>query len=405
MTRSRLGLLHELAQPGDPILFIVLDGIGDLPIAGKTALSRAKTPNLDKLARHANLGLLDPVNRGITPGSGVGHLSLFGYDVYEHGAERGVLEALGVGLDLSDGSVAIRANFVTLDGKGNIIDRRAGRIPSDEAERIVKKLAKGIKEIDGVKVDIRHIKEYRFAVVLRDKKLGGNVDDTDPQKNGVPPLKAKARDKQSQRTAKLLDLFAAKAAKVLKDEPKANGVTLRGIGKQPAIPTFQELYGMRGAVVAHYPMYRGVARLIGMDIVDVQGEGEAMPEKIAKVQEIWGKYDFVFLHVKKTDSSGEDGKQDQKAKIIELFDAALPKLLALKPAVVSITGDHSTPATMKAHSWHPVPVLVKGPHMRTCPATRYTEDECLKGALGRFRGMDLMAELLAQAGRLKKFGA
>lgn len=405
MPRSRLQLLSELAQPGAPILFVVLDGVGDLPIDGQTALSRARTPNLDALAKRSNLGLQYPVDYGITPGSGLGHLSIFGYDVYEHDCDRGVLEALGVGLDLGNGAIAVRANFVTLDGKGNISDRRAGRIGSDEAKRIVEKLAKAIKTLDGVKVEIRHIKEYRFALVLRDKTLGGNVADTDPQKVGAPPLKAKARDKKSARTAKLLDMFTAKAAKALADEPKANGVTLRGIGKQPAIPTYQELFGMRGAVVAHYPMYRGVARLVGMDIIPVEGEGEALPEKIAAVEKIWGQYDFVFLHIKKTDSSGEDGKQDQKAEIIEMFDAALPRLLALRPAVIGITGDHSTPATMKAHSWHPVPALVYGPHMRSCPAQRFTEDECLKGALGRFRGMELLPELLAQAGRLQKFGA
>ncbi|RMF18949.1 MAG: phosphoglycerate mutase, partial [Candidatus Dadabacteria bacterium] len=272
---TRLQLLQQLAQPGEPMLLIVLDGVGGLPQAGKTALGHAVTPTLDDLARHSNLGLIDPVFRGITPGSGIGHLGLFGYDVLETRAERGVLEALGVGLDLSDGAVAVRGNFVTLDSDGNITDRRAGRISSEEGARVVARLADAITELDGVPVELRLVKEYRFALVLRDASLGGNIDDTDPQKTGVPPLAAHARDEQSRRTAELLDLFASRAREILADEPAANGVTMRGIGKKPDIPTFQELYGMSSAVVAHYPMYRGAANLVGMEIIDVEGEGEA----------------------------------------------------------------------------------------------------------------------------------
>jgi 2,3-bisphosphoglycerate-independent phosphoglycerate mutase len=405
MTLGRLELLQSLAQPGGKMLFIVLDGVGDLPIDSRTALERAVTPNLDRLAAAANLGLIDPVDRGITPGSGLGHLSLFGYDVYEHLCERGVLEALGVGLEVGPDTVAVRGNFVTLAGDGTIADRRAGRIGSDEGGRIVEKMAAAIREIDGVGIELRLIKEYRFSLVLHGAGLGGAVDDTDPQKTGLHPLPAQPRDEQSRRTAALLDQFAARAAAVLADESKANGVTLRGIGKRPAIPGFPDLYGIRGVAIANYPMYRGVGRLLGMDAVAVQGEGEALAEKIAAVEAAWPSYDFVFLHVKKTDSYGEDGNQDGKVSIIEAFDAVLPRLRALEPAVIAITGDHSTPASMRSHSWHPVPLLVHGPHMRACPAQRFTETAALAGALGRSRGMDIMPEVLAQAGRLRKFGA
>jgi 2,3-bisphosphoglycerate-independent phosphoglycerate mutase len=338
MTLGRLELLQSLAQPGGKMLFIVLDGVGDLPIDSRTALERAVTPNLDRLAAAANLGLIDPVDRGITPGSGLGHLSLFGYDVYEHLCERGVLEALGVGLEVGPDTVAVRGNFVTLAGDGTIADRRAGRIGSDEGGRIVEKMAAAIREIDGVGIELRLIKEYRFSLVLHGAGLGGAVDDTDPQKTGLHPLPAQPRDEQSRRTAALLDQFAARAAAVLADESKANGVTLRGIGKRPAIPGFPDLYGIRGVAIANYPMYRGVGRLLGMDAVAVQGEGEALAEKIAAVEAAWPSYDFVFLHVKKTDSYGEDGNQDGKVSIIEAFDAVLPRLRALEPAVIAITG-------------------------------------------------------------------
>lgn len=406
MTRmSRLKLLSDLAQPGDPILLVVLDGVGDLPVEGRTALQRARTPNLDALAARGEVGLLDPVDRGITPGSGLGHLGLFGFDVYEHRAERGVLEALGVGLEVGPDAVAVRGNFVTLDGEGRISDRRAGRISSDEGRRVVERLAAEIQNLDGVPVDLELIKEYRFSLVLHGHDLGGDIADTDPQRTGAPPLDAEARDETSKPTARLLDRFAAEARRILADEPRANGVTLRGIGKHPHLPTFPELYGMRGAVVANYPMYRGVARLVGMEIIPVDGEGELLDEKVAAVRRIWGDHDFVFLHVKKTDSSGEDGDQAAKAGWIEAFDAVLPELLDLAPPVVAITGDHATPARMRSHSWHPVPVLVAGPQVRTCPAERLDEVEGLRGALGRFRAKDLLPELLAQAGRLRKFGA
>lgn len=406
MTTGRLELLQSLAQAGGRILFVVLDGVGDLPIDGRTALDRARTPNLDALAAESDLGLIDPVDRGITPGSGLGHLSLFGYDVYEHRAERGVLEALGVGLEVGPDTVAVRGNFVTLDGEGRITDRRAGRIDSAEGRRVLDRLTAAIQDLDGIRIKLDLIKEYRFSLVLHGSELGGHVADTDPQQTGVPPLAAAPGDEASRETARLLDLFAERARAALADEARANGVTLRGIGKRPSIPTFPELYGLRGVAIANYPMYRGVGRLIGMDAVAVQGDGEALPEKIAAVEQAWQQgYDFVFLHIKKTDSYGEDGNQDGKVGILEDFDAMLPRLRALRPDVLAMTGDHSTPASMRSHSWHPVPVLVHGPHVRQPGSGRYCERDALGGALGRSRGMFLLGELLAQAGRLRKFGA
>jgi 2,3-bisphosphoglycerate-independent phosphoglycerate mutase len=401
-----LRLLHELSQPGERILFVVLDGIGDLPgPQGFTPLEVARTPNLDHLARQGMLGLVDPVFRGITPGSGIGHLSLFGYDPLTYWVERGVIEALGAGLELGPQDVAVRGNFVLLDDRGNISDRRAGRLSDEEGRRLIEILEKKLpRTIGGVRIEFRHLKEYRFALVLRGKSLGASVTDTDPQRTGVPSLPAEGKDQRSRTTARILNEIARRARSALKLE-KPYGVTFRGAGKKPPIPTYEELFGIRGAVVAHYPMYRGVGKLIGFTILPVEGQGEALPEKIAVVKRHFQEYDLVFLHIKKTDSMGEDGRFEGKVELIEEFDRWLPELLALNPPVLVITGDHSTPVPMRSHSWHPVPVLLKGRYIRFAQPGRFTESSALTGFLGRMRGVELIAEVLALAGRLKKFGA
>jgi len=316
-----------------------------------------------------------------------------------------VLEALGVGLDPDPQDVCVRCNFVTLAADGTIADRRAGRIDSDEGRRLVALLADSIDTIDGVSVTLAPIKEYRFALVLKGEGLGASIPDTDPQETGRAPLAPVAEDAASVRTVKVLQAFVEQAQHVLAEEPRANGVTLRGIGKRPKLPTLFDLYGLRASVVAHYPMYRGVARLVGMQVIDVSGEGEALPEKMDAVRNRWGEDDLVFLHVKKTDSAGEDGDQAAKAEQIEAFDRRLPELLTLAPPVVAITGDHATPARMRSHSWHPVPALLHGPHVMGGEATRFDEFACRNGELGRMRGHYLLGEMLAQAGRLQKFGA
>ncbi len=387
------------------ILLIVLDGIGDLPVNGVTPLEAARTPNLDKLASESTLGLHFPVGRGITPGSGPGHLSLFGYDPLKYEVGRGVLSALGLGMELTERDVAARGNFATIDSDGKVIDRRAGRIPTDLNRKLIEKLSKEIKEIDGVEVFLKTEAEHRFALVLRGEDLGGRVSDTDPQLTGKPPLEPVGEDEKSQRTAEVVKKFIEKAAKILADEHPANFLLLRGFDKLPPVPSFEEIFKLKAGAIASYPMYRGVAKLVGMEILGIDGEGELLKEKIELLKKKWNEYEFIFLHIKKTDSYGEDGNFDAKVHHIESFDEVLPEILALSPDVLAITGDHSTPVPLKNHSWHPVPVLIHSPYVRKDDAKRFTEKEALKGSLGMFRGTELMPQLMAHALKFKKFGA
>ena len=399
--------LKPLLRPnGSKIVLLVMDGLGGLPIEpnGPTELEFAKTPNMDKLAAEGTLGQTIPIRPGLTPGSGPAHLALFGYDPLHHPVGRGVLSALGVGLEVHPGDVAARGNFCTMDAEGKITDRRAGRIPSEESAPLVEKLAQ-IK-IPGVQIDVRQVKEYRFVVVMRGEGLSPDLADTDPQITGVPPLPVKTTTDSpaARRTAELFNQWIAEARKLLADQPKANCVTLRGFATDPELPKFDESYGLKAACVAVYPMYKGVARLVGMDIISF--EGESPEDEFAAVAEHWDEYDFFFVHIKKTDSKGEDGDFEGKAHIIESVDAALPKLLALKPDVLMVTGDHSTPAKLRSHSWHPVPFLLWAPaSARPDAQTRFGETACAQGGLGTFQAHDAMPLALAHALRLEKFGA
>ncbi|MEM8865247.1 MAG: 2,3-bisphosphoglycerate-independent phosphoglycerate mutase [Planctomycetota bacterium] len=397
-------LIKPLLQKNDSkIVMFVADGLGGLPQqpGGKTELETAATPNLDKLATEGVLGSSIPVAPGISPGSGPGHLGLFGFDPVEYLIGRGALEATGIGFELKEGDVAIRANFCTLDADGNIADRRAGRIPSEESFAVVEKLAAGIS-IDGVEVFVKPVKEHRFVVVFRGPGLEGEVNDTDPQATGVPPLAAEAREPGSQKTAEICDEFIAQAKKILADEPKANCCTLRGITGKPSIPSYEEVYGLKAAAIAVYPMYKGLAQLVGMDIV---GAAQTLDEQMAVLKENWDKYDFFFIHFKYTDSTGEDGNFDAKVKRTEEFDAAVPAIMDLGPDVFIATGDHSTPAMLASHSWHPVPTLLWAKNCRSDGATGFGEQACLTGGLGQFEAKHLMTLALANAGRLAKFGA
>ncbi len=399
--------LKPLLRPnGSKIVLLVMDGLGGLPIEpnGPTELEFAATPNMDRLAAEGTLGQTIPIRPGITPGSGPAHLALFGYDPLHHPVGRGVLSALGVGLEVRPGDVAARGNFCTMDSEGKITDRRAGRIPSEESAPLVEKLAQ-IK-IPGVEIEVRQVKEYRFVVVMRGEGLSPDLADTDPQVTGVPPLPVKpTKDTPAaRRTAELFNQWIAEARKLLADQPKANCVTLRGFATDPELPKFDESYGLKAACVAVYPMYKGVARLVGMDIISF--EGESPEDEFAAVAEHWDEYDFFFVHIKKTDSKGEDGDFAGKAHIIETVDAALPRLLALKPDVLMITGDHSTPARLRSHSWHPVPFLLWAPaSARPDSQTRFGETACAQGGLGTFQAHDAMPLALAHALRLEKFGA
>jgi len=384
------------------IVLLVADGLGGLARepGGKTELETALTPNLDALAAKGVLGLITPVLPGITPGSGPGHLGLFGYDPLQFQIGRGVLEALGIDFHLGPDDVAARGNFCSIDGQGIISDRRAGRIAGDIGERLCAKLDK-IK-IPGVETFVRPVKEYRLVVVFRAPGLGGNVEDTDPQKEGLPPLDPVPRDPASQRTADAARQFLKSAREVLKDDFPANFLTLRGIDKLPHIPTFEEIYGLRAAAIAVYPMYRGLARLVSMNVLDA---GTTLHEQMSRLEQAWSDFDFFFVHFKYTDSTGEDGEFDEKVKRIEQLDAAIPRVTALKPDVLIVTGDHSTPSRRRSHSWHPVPVLLSADTCRTDHCTRFGEAQCLGGGLGQFEAKHLMSLAMAHALRLEKFGA
>ncbi len=396
-------LVRELKQNNDSkIVLLVADGLGGLPMepGGPTELEAAKTPNLDALAKSGTLGSSIPILPGITPGSGPGHLGLFGYDPLKYPIGRGALEATGVGFKLGPKDVAVRCNFVTLDAAGHITDRRAGRIPSEESAPLAVKL-RDVK-IPGVEIFVEPVKEHRFCVIFRGEGLGGNVADTDPQKTGVPPLDPKAHDAGSQKTAEIAKQFVVQAEKLLKGQPKANGLTLRGFANAPALPSYEDVYGLKAAAIAVYPMYKGLAQLVGMELV---GQPTTLAEEIDVLARAWNDHDFFFIHFKYTDSRGEDGNFAEKVKMIEQFDAIVPRVTALKPTVLAVTGDHSTPAKMKSHSWHAVPVLIAGQNVRTDACQTFGETECLKGGLGQFQAMYLMPLLLAHADRLGKFGA
>lgn len=402
---DRLSLYRSLARAADSrILYYIVDGVGGLPRTpgAQTELEAARTPNFDRLANEGSSGLLTPVAPGVAPGSGPGHLALFGFDPTETLVGRGVLAALGVGFDLQPGDVAARINLCTLDSDGNVTDRRAGRIGSDIGAPLAARLD-DIQLGDGVTCQVRHVKEYRACVVLRGGELGGMVADTDPQATGVPPLAPRARDAASERTAQLAAQFIAKANELLADEAQANGVLLRGIDVYHPLPSIADLYGVKPAAVAAYPMYRGVARLVGMTNFEA---ADSLESRVEQTRAALDEHDFVFVHYKATDSRGEDGDFDAKVEQIELADASLGALLELGFDVVTVTGDHSTPATYAAHSWHPVPALVWGPDCRAnATAGGFGETACLSGALGPLRAMDILPITLAHAGRVGKFGA
>ena len=396
-------LIRDLRKDnGSKIVLLVGDGLGGLPLTpgGKTELETARTPNLDALAQRGTLGLSIPVLPGIAPGSGPGHLGLFGYDPLQFKIGRGVLEALGIDFQLGPNDVAIRGNFCTIDAAGLITDRRAGRIGSDIGAKLCEKLDK-IK-IPGVEVFVKPVKEYRLVIVFRGEGLGGNVEDTDPQATGVAPLAAVARTDCSKRTAEIANEFLRQAREILKNDAPANFLTLRGIDKLPAIPTFQDVYGLRAGAIAVYPMYRGLARLVSMDVLDA---GHTLSDQMARLEAAWNDYDFFFIHFKYTDSTGEDGNFAAKVQRTEELDSCIPRINALKPDVLIVTGDHSTPSKMKSHSWHPVPTLLAADTCRFDGSTEFGEAACLRGGLGQFEAKYLMMLAMAHAGRFDKYGA
>lgn len=393
-------------ERGGSIIYLVLDGLGGIPhpAHGKTELQVANTPNLDALAKESSCGLLEIVGPGITPGSGPGHLTLFGYNPIKYRIGRGVLSALGIDFDLQPGDVAARANFATLDENGTVSDRRAGRIATDLNQRLTDKIRSQVSlDFDGT-FFFETVSEHRAVLVLRGKDLSGKVQDTDPQSTGVSPQEPKPKIKAAERTASLIQSFLRQATEVLADEHPANGILLRGFERYEPLPSLKERFCLNGVCVADYPMYRGVSRLIGMDVLPHPGGLDERFDALASIYEK-SEYNFYFIHVKKTDSLGEDADFESKVAKLEQVDQLLPKLTDLKPDVLVVTADHSTPAVMGLHSWHPVPVMLKAKYARVDEVDCFDDYACAHGMLGRRPGTHLMGLALANAGRLQKFGA
>ncbi|MFW6039668.1 MAG: 2,3-bisphosphoglycerate-independent phosphoglycerate mutase [Gemmatimonadota bacterium] len=394
----------SIVPGGEPILLLVLDGVGGLPRerGGPTELEAARTPNLDALAASGDLGLHWPVGPAVTPGSGPGHLSLFGYEPSRYRIGRGVLEALGVEFDLRPGDIAARGNLCTVDSDGIVSDRRAGRISTERAVPACEAL--DAIEVPGARVFVRVVKEHRFLMVVRmDEPSAAAIEDTDPGRVGAAPGPVVAETEASEPAAGVVRSWLERAPEALVGHAPANMVLLRGFSTLPEWPRFPDVYGLRSLAVAAYPMYRGVARLVGMDAAAVP-EG---PRHLLETARTHGAdRDYLFLHVKAPDRMGEDGNFDGKVAAIEEADAIVPELLEAFPGVWIVTGDHSTPATMGRHSWHPVPVLLHGgPGRGEPPDATFDERACAAGSLGRVPGCELMPLAMARAGRLGKFGA
>ena len=400
-----LSIIQSIAKENDSkIVLLVMDGVGGLPNNEKdqTELEAASTPNLDDLAKESLCGLQVPVGNGITPGSGPGHLGIFGYNPFEYQVGRGVLAATGINFELKNGDVAARGNFCTINENGEVTDRRAGRISTDLNKKLCNLLEKKIT-IPGVDVIVKTVKEHRFLLVFRGENLTGEIHDTDPQETGRHPFSAKPKNNSAKHTAELINSFLNQAKQILQHEHPANMVLLRGFSQKPQWPSMKKCFKLNSAAIASYPMYRGVAKLIGMDVLKT---GESVSDEFETLKNKWDDYDFFYLHIKKTDSYGEDGNFEAKKKVIEEVDQLIPRLKELEPDVIMVTGDHSTPSKLAFHSWHPVPVLIWSKYCRPDAVEEFNETACISGGLGpRFKAEDLLPIVLANAKRLGKFGA
>jgi 2,3-bisphosphoglycerate-independent phosphoglycerate mutase len=399
-----LNFLQELIVPAKTkIAMIIMDGLGGLPMkaGGKTELETAHTPHLDSLAALSALGLIEPVGPGITVESGPGHLGIFGYDPIQHRIGRGVLEAVGLDLDLGPNDVAARGNYCSVDEAGVVTDRRAGRIPTDVSRKLSKLLT---TKIDDVEFLVETVKEHRLAIVMRGPGLGSAVTSSDPQKNGLAPLPISALNPDSEKTARQVNKFVERARKILvayTPKQAANMILVRGIDHYPDLPAFPQVFGLRAAAIAVNPTYRGIAKLVGMQTLPV--DGGMVTDEFTTLERNWNEFDFFYLHIKNTDLAGEDGDFARKVSVIEEVDGLIPRLMALEPDVIIISGDHSTPAALKGHSWHPVPTLVYGKYVRADGIAEFGERACGRGSLGVLPAKHIMPIALANAQRLAKY--
>ena len=394
-------LMKEVAIPtGSKVVLLVIDGLGGLPRDGKTELEEAATPHLDELAKGGITGMIDPVGLGITPGSGPAHLALFGYDPLEFKIGRGALAATGIGFELGPDDLAARVNFATLDEEGIVVDRRAGRISSQKNRELCRLLER--IELKEAELFVKTEKEHRAVLIFRGERLSDELNDSDPQMTGVPPRMVEALSPGAERSAGIVNNFLRAARELLRGHCPANMILLRGFARLPQLPSLREIYRLQAAAIAAYPMYRGLAKLVGMDILPT---GETIGEEFETLRDNFSKHDFFYLHIKGGDSAGEDGDFGRKVRVIEEIDEHIPILTALGPEVLAVTGDHSTPSLLKSHSWHAVPFLLSSIWCRPDKVDRFSEGACVQGGLGRFPALKVMPLLLAHGLKLTKYGA
>jgi len=398
---DEMGTLAQVTP--SKIVLLVMDGIGGLPHpeTGKTELETAQRPHLDRAASDGICGLAHTVSPGITPGSAPGHMALFGYDPLKYVIGRGIVEALGLDIEVRGGDVVARGNFCTVDSSGRITDRRAGRLSTDITQELCRLLNEGV-HVDGIEVGFFAGKEHRFVIRFRGKGLAEQIADTDPQHEGLEPLPARALEEAATATAAIVDSVITQARALLSGKQPANMLLLRGFSQHPDYPSLRDIFHLTPACIATYPMYRGVSRVVGMDILPA---GETLDDQVEVLKKNWDSYDYFFVHFKKTDARGEDGDFDGKVRAVEELDAHLPSILALTPDVLVVTGDHSTPASLAMHSWHPVPVLLRAQYCRRDDVTEFTERACLRGGLGQLHAAELMPLAMANALKLNKYGA
>ena len=383
------------------IIMLVVDGLGGAPHpdTGLSELETAALPNLDRLAKESSGGMTIPVLPGVAPGSGPGHLALFGYNPFNYFIGRGVLEALGIDAPMSDGDVAARGNFCTVDDRGLLTDRRAGRLPSEESFPLVEIL--DTIEVPGVQLSVLPVKDYRFVLLMKGAGLSDSVGETDPQRIGVEPLEVGALDASGDKTASAANAFISQVREKLAEQSRANMVLLRGFSQLPSFPSMGDSYKLNPAAVAAYPMYRGLARVVGMKVIQT---GQSFEDELDALGERYEDHDFFYLHYKPADAAGEDGDFDAKVKTLEELDACIPRILDLNPDVLVVAGDHSTPAVLAAHSWHPVPVLIRSRYTLGDGVEAFNERACAGGSLGTFQAEYLMLQALSHAGKLAKYG-